>query len=97
MNLVRLLLANGADVNVGYHDLACQQYPQPTQISISCGRVVQLAMDLGRQDIVHLLLDSGADINLKQPVWRFHECWPVQRAVYLKVTAGLRAAAAARE
>jgi hypothetical protein len=54
-----------------------------------------IAMELGQREMVDLLLDSGADIGLQQPVWRFHECSAVPRALHLRVTAGLRAAAAA--
>lgn len=46
--------------------------------------------ELGKQEIVQQLLDSGADVELPQPVWRFHEWQPVPRIVYLRVTAGLR-------
>ncbi|KAH9211031.1 protein kinase, partial [Leptodontidium sp. 2 PMI_412] len=94
-DLVQLLLASGADPNVGYHDLNHPlQYDGPTEIGMACGRVVQLAMELGKQEIVQQLLDSGADVELPQPVWRFHECRPVPRIVYLRVTAGLRRRAA---
>lgn len=60
-----------------------------------CGRVIQLAMELGQSEMVDFLLDSGADIGLRQHVWRFHECSAVPREKHLRVTAGLRAAAAA--
>jgi serum/glucocorticoid-regulated kinase 2 len=41
INLVRLLLANGADVNVGYHLSRHQRYGGSTKISMSCGGVIQ--------------------------------------------------------
>ncbi|KAK7731089.1 Serine/threonine-protein kinase [Cytospora paraplurivora] len=104
--LVRLLLAYGADPDAGFHGMVPlappgaalfpvrpeDEYSRPTT---GCGRVVQLAMDLGHLDIVRLLIASGADISLEQPVWRLHECEMVPRDVYFKVIAGLRAEAAA--
>lgn len=95
MDLVRVLLANGTDANIGYRDLSRDLRYPGTQMVEPCGRVIQLAMELGQREIVDLLLDSGADIGLQQPVWRFHECLAVPRALHLRVTAGLRAAAAA--
>ncbi|KAK8080897.1 protein kinase [Apiospora hydei] len=107
MELVQLLLAHGADPNVGYHDLWLpgagreKELPwdceDPT-IQFTCGRPVQLAMELGLRDVVDVLLDRGADIGLPQPVWGVpgHECGCVLRSVYLKVTAGLRGVVAMR-
>lgn len=94
-SLVQLLLAHGANVNVGYHDLRATKI----RSNLFCGRAVQLAMDLRHLEIVHLLLESGADIDLKHPVW-FHDCPQAtgkMRAVHLRVRAGLRAAVAARK
>lgn len=55
-------------------------------------------MEMGHSEIVDLLLDAGADINLEHsacpiPVWPVpgHTCQPVPRAVYVKVIAGLQA------
>jgi serum/glucocorticoid-regulated kinase 2 len=60
-------------------------------------------MEMGHSEIVHLLVDAGADINLTHPVWPKpvwpvpgHICQPVPRAVYVEVRAGLEAAVAAR-
>jgi serum/glucocorticoid-regulated kinase 2 len=95
--LVQLLIAHGADVNVGYHDLRPispkrrRGKPNVADIFWPCGRPAQLA--LISQDIVELLLDAGADINLKPPAWQYHVCAPRPRDTYLRVTAGLRAAA----
>jgi serum/glucocorticoid-regulated kinase 2 len=98
MDMVQLLLASGADPNVGYHDLTrSMEYEGPTELAMGCGRVIQLAMELGHQEMVHLLLDSGADIYLPQPVWRFHRCPMVPRIAHLRITAGLIAAAARKE
>ncbi|KAK7955896.1 uncharacterized protein PG986_005118 [Apiospora aurea] len=101
MELVQLLLAHGADPNVGYHDLWLPGAGRETElawdceepaIQFTCGRPVQLAMELGWRDVVDVLLDRGADVGLPQPVWGVpgHECECVLRSVYLKVTAGLR-------
>ncbi|KAH7176104.1 hypothetical protein EDB81DRAFT_850114 [Dactylonectria macrodidyma] len=103
-DLVRLLLAHGADANVSYHGLTGgrQEPGDPAPITpaprFSCGRVVQLAMELGSSEIVQLLLDSGADIHLAQPSWPVpgHTCKLVPRTVYLEVTAGLEAEVAIR-
>ncbi|KAH7124715.1 hypothetical protein EDB81DRAFT_911886 [Dactylonectria macrodidyma] len=103
-DLVRLLLAHGADANVSYHGLTGgrQEPGDPAPITpaprFSCGRVVQLAMELGSSEIVQLLLDSGADIHLAQPSWPVpgHTCELVPRIVYLEVTAGLEAEVASR-
>lgn len=108
-SLVRLLLAHGADVNVGYHcDSDTGLLPLPTRrqcgwedeigtkagsrkVNFACGRVVWLAMELGHAGIVGLLIESGADVWLPQPVWAVqgHSCPLVPRAVWLDVTAGL--------
>ncbi|OBT56011.1 hypothetical protein VE04_03031 [Pseudogymnoascus sp. 24MN13] len=99
-DMVRLLLANGADPNIGYHVYHNQEYDGLNlviPIHFHCGWVVQVAMELRHLEIVQLLLDSGADVDLPQPVWpvRFHTCPLVPRSVYLRVTAGLEAAVAA--
>lgn len=97
-DLARLLLAHGADANVGYHDLGVSAAQELwTQMHVKCGRAIQLAMDLGNREIVELLLDHGAEINLAQPVWQFHQCNMIPRTVYLKITADLRVASAKRE
>jgi serum/glucocorticoid-regulated kinase 2 len=100
--MVRLLLANGADPNIGYHVYHNQEYDGLNlviPIHFHCGWVVQVAMELRHLEIVQLLLDSGADVDLPQPVWpvRYHTCPLVPRSVYLRVTAGLEAAVAARK
>ena len=88
VELVRLLLPGGADANVGYHGLLgrCgrqqqQQYGQDREMSMggprfSCRRVVQLAMDMGYEDIVRLLIVVGALMS-GDPI-RFGIC-PVMR------------------
>ncbi|PQE18134.1 Serine threonine- kinase gad8 protein [Rutstroemia sp. NJR-2017a BBW] len=91
--LAQVLLVNGADVNVGYHDLA-HGYRKPLKTFITCGRVIQIAMQLQSQDMVDLLLESGAEIGLPQPVWLYHECRGTPRNLYLRITSGLRTAAA---
>ncbi|KAK8099594.1 kinase-like protein [Apiospora kogelbergensis] len=79
--LVRVLLAHGADPNVGYHgpyitipngwyDTGEKPEGHPPYPKIVCGRPVQLAMELyGDGEVLRLLLDAGADIALPQPVW----------------------------
>lgn len=108
VELVRLLLPGGADANVGYHGLLgrCgrqqqQQYGQDREMSMggprfSCRRVVQLAMELGYEDIVRLLIvNRGADVWRPHPIWNLpgHARPLVSRSVYLEVTAGLEAEA----
>ncbi|EAT81126.1 hypothetical protein HBI56_104630 [Parastagonospora nodorum] len=92
IEIVRLLLGHGANSNVAYHD-----YPQQMAISreggavgFSCGRAVQLGMELGRFDIVRVLRSNGADIGLERPVWdvRDHRCEAVPREVWQRVVWG---------
>ncbi|KAF4213296.1 hypothetical protein CNMCM5878_000107 [Aspergillus fumigatiaffinis] len=107
--LVALLLEHSADANTAYHDLGGRRgegyetRDSTIPANFSCGRVVQIAMEMGHSEIVHLLVDAGADIALPHPVWPKpawpvpgHICQPVPRAVYVEVTAGLKAAVAAR-
>lgn len=98
VDLVRLLLDHGADANVRYHNLYGVAYLEGKRhgdIDVFCGRPVQLAMQLGRRDMVEVLLDYGADIHLPQPVWK-HECPMIPRATYLRVMVALREMEAAR-
>ncbi|KAK3941417.1 protein kinase [Diplogelasinospora grovesii] len=90
LELVELLLKHGADVNVGYHSLEWDIGSET--VGFSCGRVVQLAAELGHFQMVRLLLENGADIHLRQPVWEVkgHACAFVPRGVYQRVIAGLR-------
>lgn len=95
IELARLLLLHGANANVGYHDLRWRLpsiFREGESVGFSCGRVVQLGMQLEHLQIVQLLLRSGADIDLEQPVWDVaeHRCHAVPRAVYQRVIHGLR-------
>ncbi|KAF3062627.1 Serine/threonine-protein kinase gad8 [Trichoderma lentiforme] len=94
MELVRLLLANGADVNVGYHDLRGEHRSRQV-IDVMCGRVIEAAMELGHRDMVELFLEMGADIHLPQPTWQFHDCPVIARSVYFSVRTQLREVEAA--
>ena len=97
-DLVRLLLAHGANVNVGYHDMSSYLpggfSPRFNHMFMECGRPIQLAMELGHEDLVRLLLENGADIDLAQPVWRHHDCNMIPRVDYHRLTARLRSIAA---
>lgn len=97
-DLVRLLLAHGANVNAGYHDLGTLLpggFPSWfDRIYMECGRPIQLAMELGHEDLVRLLLENGADIGLAQPVWRYHDCKMISREIHHQITARLRSIAA---
>ncbi|PKY03440.1 hypothetical protein P168DRAFT_255757, partial [Aspergillus campestris IBT 28561] len=103
--LVTLLLEHGADPNLAYHvlggwrgteqdlgfnEIALRDSRIPTMFS--CGRVVQIAMEMGHPELVRALLDAGADIDLPQPAWAVlgHVCQPVPRAAYLEIVSGLR-------
>lgn len=92
VSLVRLLLRNGANANVGYHGLHASLMLK--HIKFGCGRVIQLAMELRRHESIKLLLAAGADIGLAQPVWRVpgHRCWEVTRGFYQTTMSRLRAA-----
>jgi hypothetical protein len=59
--------------------------------AFSCGRAVQLGMELKQSEIVHPLLSSGADIDLEQPVWDIagHKCGFMSRVAYQRVIHGL--------
>lgn len=109
-NLVQLLLAHGADTNVGYHcnsntgllPLITRRHQSwnrdeeamavPRKVNFACGRVIQLATELGHDEIVELLVGSGTDDRLPQPVWagQGHTCPVVPRTVWLDVTIGLQ-------
>ncbi|KAL6901143.1 hypothetical protein GGI43DRAFT_369474 [Trichoderma evansii] len=102
-SIARLLLESGADVNSAFHDLfpfrnirdIINRKREP-RAHINCGRAIQLAMDQRDQEMVQLLLDFGADINPESPIWLYHECPQISRSDYLRITASLRAAVAAR-
>ncbi|KAL7817791.1 kinase-like domain-containing protein [Trichoderma gracile] len=91
VGMVRLLLERGgADANVGYHDLTAGEGKK--DIRFKCGRVIELAMELARQETVKLLLAAGANLRVEKPVWRVsgHACSKVSRAFYQTITARLR-------
>jgi serum/glucocorticoid-regulated kinase 2 len=96
IELVGMLLAHGADANVGYHGIGWHPYHSSNcacgPIDFSCGRVMQLAMELRFYEISLLLIKYGADVGLASPVWNApgHKCEVVRRVTYLRVTAALR-------
>jgi serum/glucocorticoid-regulated kinase 2 len=53
-DMMNLLLAHGADPNVGYHDPSFDLLDS-RPLHVKCGRVIQLAMELGHRDL-------GADL-----------------------------------
>ncbi|EED22600.1 serine/threonine-protein kinase ypk, putative [Talaromyces stipitatus ATCC 10500] len=97
VHFVQLLLAYGADANIGYHDLHSSMpgfYDISEQFHMRCGRPIQLAMELGHRDVVQLLLSYGADIDLAQPVWQHHHCKMIPRAARHEIIAQLRSVVA---
>ncbi|KAH8806066.1 hypothetical protein F5884DRAFT_886577 [Xylogone sp. PMI_703] len=58
IDLVHLLIDHGANINIGYYG-SCE----PSSPNRFWGTAIQLAGKLGHQEIVDLLLKSGADIN----------------------------------
>ncbi|KAI0168592.1 kinase-like domain-containing protein, partial [Pestalotiopsis sp. NC0098] len=87
----RMLLAAGADPDVGFHDNKRLRIydPDSNKPLIDCGRVIQLASAYDDGEMVQLLLASGASIGRPAPEWH-HACEPIERTVYLTVTAHLR-------
>ncbi|KAF2452114.1 hypothetical protein P171DRAFT_479120 [Karstenula rhodostoma CBS 690.94] len=63
LEIARLLAAQGADVNAEYHNL---KPGYDKNINFTCGRVVQLAMELGPLEMARLLVESGADVHTAQ-------------------------------
>lgn len=61
LRLVRLLISYGADVDTGYRQL------RKTKTKFCCGRILDLAMDLGHQEIVDFLINLGAKPDLGRP------------------------------
>ncbi|KAM3429254.1 hypothetical protein MY4824_008341 [Beauveria thailandica] len=106
MELVRLLLAHGADPNVAYHNI-CRGHPrQARELHLprpqySCGRPVYLAAELKFDEIVEVLIRGGADIHLQHPravevqgpfeYYMPHKCLVVARSVHLDVFSRLEA------
>lgn len=64
LRLVQLLLSYGADVNTCYRQLSISKSKR------CCGRIVDLAKDLGHQEITDFLLKCGALPNLGLPPLR---------------------------
>jgi hypothetical protein len=63
INFARILLSNGANPNLGFHGIHnCMRS------ALSCGKIVQLAMDPRFLKMSQLLLEYGADIGLAFPV-----------------------------
>jgi ankyrin repeat protein len=102
-HIARLLLESGANVNSAFHGLSpfyslrdISERKRERRTQVECGTAIQLAMDRRDQGMVQLLLDFGADINLESAIWLYHECPQIPRSEYLRITASLRAAVAAR-
>ncbi|CEJ86661.1 hypothetical protein VHEMI04168 [[Torrubiella] hemipterigena] len=94
--LVKLLLAHGANVNAQYHDALFSE-PSPSLIQLqSCGTAVHLAIEMGFDTIVRILLDSGANIYEPVAAREFHTCQMIPRETYLKIAHGLQVAVAAK-
>ncbi len=96
--LVRLLFEHGADATAVYHVLDVPGPRRPwdepaAPVQFTCGRAAQLAQELGHSEVVRVLLDGGAEVELPAPVWAVpgHRCQLVPRSVYVRVTAGLEA------
>ncbi|KAF3403360.1 hypothetical protein DPV78_004423 [Talaromyces pinophilus] len=64
LRLVQLLLSHGADVNTGYRQL------HETKSKFCCGRIFDLATELGHREIADFLLKSGAKPDLGRPPYK---------------------------
>jgi hypothetical protein len=83
--MVMLLLAHGANPNVGFHELDSADLYYSHNNEVSCGRVVHLAAGLGLMDITRRLIIAGADIYRAQPVAAHHLCAGVHRIKWHQV------------
>ncbi|KAL5332235.1 hypothetical protein BJX70DRAFT_384754 [Aspergillus crustosus] len=106
VTLIKLLLEHGADVIAAYHDLGGWKRVTGNRdckvaAGFACGRAVQIAMEMGFVEVVRVLVDAGAgvDVDMELPRWEVlgHVCPPVPRAVYLEVVNGINQVVAERE
>ncbi|OAA73470.1 Ankyrin repeat-containing domain protein [Cordyceps fumosorosea ARSEF 2679] len=105
LELVRLLLAHGADPNVAYHNI-CRGHPRQADPELhlprpqyACGRPVYLAAELKFDAIVEVLIRGGADVHLQHPravevqgpfeYYMPHKCSVAARSVHLDVVSRL--------
>ncbi|KAF3018854.1 hypothetical protein E8E14_007168 [Neopestalotiopsis sp. 37M] len=79
--LARLLLTHGADPNAAYYGL--EYCRSKIKTHFCCGRALHVAIELDHLDVVHALLEGGADPNLPLPIWhaRLHQCPMIPRSV----------------